>query len=74
MPIGGQLGNGAIEATPLAEDGFLYITDNSGVLYKIDASECVNAPKPGQARSNRALGRFPIGNVAGHCQDLVVVG
>jgi alcohol dehydrogenase (cytochrome c) len=37
VPIGGQLGNGAIEATPLAEDGFLYITDNSGVLYKIDA-------------------------------------
>jgi alcohol dehydrogenase (cytochrome c) len=24
------------EATPLAEDGFLYITDSWGVLYKID--------------------------------------
>jgi alcohol dehydrogenase (cytochrome c) len=38
VPLGGQVGNGAIEATPLAEDGFLYITDSSGVLYKIDAT------------------------------------
>ena len=38
VPLGGQLGNGAIEATPLAENGFLYITDSSGVLYKIDAT------------------------------------
>ena len=37
VPLGGQVGNGAIEATPLAENGFLYITDSSGVLYKIDA-------------------------------------
>jgi alcohol dehydrogenase (cytochrome c) len=28
--------NEFIEATPLAEDGFLYITDSWGVLYKID--------------------------------------
>src|SRR5262249_8459434 len=38
VPLGGQVGNGVIEATPLAEDGFLYITDSSGVLYKIDAT------------------------------------
>jgi glucose dehydrogenase len=38
VPLGGQVGNGAIEATPLAENGFLYITDSSGVLYKIDAT------------------------------------
>jgi alcohol dehydrogenase (cytochrome c) len=38
VPLGGQVGNGAIEATPLAESGFLYITDSSGVLYKIDAT------------------------------------
>src|SRR5260370_16806290 len=37
VPLGGQVGNGEIEATPLAENGFLYITDSSGVLYKIDA-------------------------------------
>ena len=28
---------GNLEATPLAEDGFLYVTDQWGVLYKIDA-------------------------------------
>jgi len=38
VPLGGQVGNGAIEATPLAENGFLYVTDSSGVLYKIDAT------------------------------------
>ena len=38
VPLGGQLGNSAIEATPLAENGFLYITDSSGVLYKIDVT------------------------------------
>ena len=38
VPLGGQVGNGAIEATPLAENGYLYITDSSGVLYKIDVT------------------------------------
>jgi alcohol dehydrogenase (cytochrome c) len=37
VPIGGGTGNEWLEATPLAEDGFLYITDVWGVLYKIDA-------------------------------------
>jgi hypothetical protein len=36
VPLGGTAGNEWIEATPLAEDGFLYITDSWGVLYKID--------------------------------------
>jgi len=34
--LAGGSGNEFIEATPLAEDGFLYITDSWGVLYKID--------------------------------------
>ena len=38
VPLGGGAGNEFIEATPLAEDGFLYITDSWGVLYKIDAT------------------------------------
>ena len=38
VPLGGQARNGGIEATPLAENGFLYITDSSGVLYKIDVT------------------------------------
>jgi alcohol dehydrogenase (cytochrome c) len=35
VPLAGTAGNEWIEATPLAEDGFLYITDAWGVLYKI---------------------------------------
>src|SRR5258705_5626107 len=38
VPLGGGAGNEWNEATPLAEDGFLYITDSWGVLYKIDAT------------------------------------
>jgi hypothetical protein len=36
VPLGGSTGNQWLEATPLVEDGFLYITDAWGVLYKID--------------------------------------
>jgi alcohol dehydrogenase (cytochrome c) len=38
VPLAGGAGKEFIEATPLAEDGFLYITDSFGVLYKIDAT------------------------------------
>src|SRR6266851_5019118 len=38
VPLAGTNGREFIEATPLAEDGFLYITDSWGVLYKIDAT------------------------------------
>src|SRR5580700_11558433 len=38
VPLAGAQGREFIEATPLAEDGFLYITDSYGVLYKIDAT------------------------------------
>jgi alcohol dehydrogenase (cytochrome c) len=37
VALGGTSANENLEATPLAEDGFLYITDQWGVLYKIDA-------------------------------------
>src|SRR5271169_4653258 len=36
VAIGGTSANENLEATPLAEDGFLYVTDQWGVLYKID--------------------------------------
>jgi alcohol dehydrogenase (cytochrome c) len=36
VAIGGAAVNENLEATPLAEDGFLYLTDNWSVLYKID--------------------------------------
>ena len=38
VPLGGSAGNESNEATPLVEDGFLYITDSWGVLYKIDGA------------------------------------
>src|SRR5262244_3153041 len=38
VPLGGGAGNEWVQATPLAEDGFLYITDSWGVLYKIDGT------------------------------------
>jgi alcohol dehydrogenase (cytochrome c) len=37
VAIGGSTINENLESTPLAEDGFLYVVDQSGVLYKIDA-------------------------------------
>ena len=36
IPLGGTASNEYNHATPLVEDGFLYTTDSSGVLYKID--------------------------------------
>src|SRR3954462_657393 len=36
VPLGGSTGNEWLEATPVVEDGFLYIVDAWGVLYKID--------------------------------------
>jgi alcohol dehydrogenase (cytochrome c) len=36
VALGGTSANEYIEATPLVEDGFLYITDVWGVVYKID--------------------------------------
>src|SRR5438874_13737266 len=38
VPLGGGSGNEFIHATPLAEGGFIYITDSWGVLYKIDGT------------------------------------
>jgi alcohol dehydrogenase (cytochrome c) len=36
VPLGGGAGNEFTNATPLVEDGFLYVTDSWNVLYKID--------------------------------------
>jgi alcohol dehydrogenase (cytochrome c) len=38
VPLGGGGGDEYIQATPLAEDGFLYISDSWGVVYKIDGT------------------------------------
>jgi len=36
VPLGGKAGNEYVEATPLVDNGFMYITDVWGVVYKID--------------------------------------
>jgi glucose dehydrogenase len=38
VPLGGSTGDEWLEATPLFENGFIYVTDSWGVLYKIDAT------------------------------------
>jgi glucose dehydrogenase len=48
----GTTGGEWIEA-PLVENGFIYITDSWGVLYKIDARRAT----PGGARGDRSLAR-----------------
>ena len=60
VALGGGAGNEFNEATALAEDGFLYITDSWGVLYKIDGTSGDAGrivwrmdPKQEQQRQNR---------------------
>jgi alcohol dehydrogenase (cytochrome c) len=60
VPLGGGSGSEFNEATPLAEDGFLYITDSWGVLYKIDGTSGDRGrvvwrmdPKQEQQQANR---------------------
>src|SRR6202795_1433466 len=55
VAIGGTAANENLEATPLAEDGLLYVVDQWGVLYKIDgrsgkAGRIVWRMDPGQEK------------------------
>ena len=36
LAIGGAAANENLQSTPLAEDGFLYVVDQWGVVYKVD--------------------------------------
>src|SRR6266571_3100825 len=68
VPLGGGAGNEFNEATALAEDGFLYITDSWGVLYKIDArsgdvGRIVWRMDPKQERQQRNRGAALWGNL-----------
>ena len=38
VPLGGSTGDEWLEATPLFENGFIYVTDSWGALYKIDGT------------------------------------
>src|ERR1700678_4317392 len=62
VPLGGSLGNEYNEATTLAEDGFLYTVDASGVVYKIDGTSGTVGrilwrmdPKQDRQTSNRGV-------------------
>ena len=68
VPLGGGAGNEYIMATPLAEDGFLYITDSWGVLYKIDGTSgevgrIVWRMDPKQQKQQRNRGATMWGNL-----------
>ncbi len=69
VAIGGTAANENLQATPLAEDGYLYIVDQWGVVYKIDVrsgdtGRIVWRMDPGQEKlplsqpRRRALGQF----------------
>src|SRR5882672_6666634 len=56
VAIGGTSANENLESTPLAEDGFLYVVDQWGVVYKIDgrsgdAGRIVWRMDPGQEKA-----------------------
>src|SRR5438552_12949026 len=68
VPLGGTSANEYTEATPLAEDGFLYITDVWGVVYKIDGrsgtgGNIVWKMNPGQEKPDRNRGVALWGNL-----------
>jgi alcohol dehydrogenase (cytochrome c) len=68
VPLGGGTGNEWIQATPLAEDGFLYITDSWGVLYRIDGTSgdvgrIVWRMDPKQQKQSRNRGATMWGNL-----------
>jgi alcohol dehydrogenase (cytochrome c) len=68
VPLGGGAGNEFSNATPLAEDGFLYVTDSWNVLYKIDTrsgdvGRIVWRMDPKQDRQMRSRGAALWGNL-----------
>jgi alcohol dehydrogenase (cytochrome c) len=68
VALGGSAGNEFTNATPLAEDGFLYVTDSWNVLYKIDATSgdagrIVWRMDPKQDRQMRSRGAALSGNL-----------
>jgi len=68
VPLGGKSANESIEATPLVEDGFMYIVDSWGILYKIDvrsgtAGKIVWKMDPKIERQDRNRGAALWGNL-----------
>ena len=68
LPLGGKAGNEYVEATPLVDNGFMYITDVWGVVYKIDVrsgteGKIVWKMDPGQQKPDRNRGVALWGNL-----------
>jgi alcohol dehydrogenase (cytochrome c) len=68
VALGGKSGNESLEATPLVEDGFMYVADGWGAVYKIDvrsgsAGHIVWKMDPGQGRLDRNRGVALWGNL-----------
>jgi alcohol dehydrogenase (cytochrome c) len=68
VPLGGASGNEYVEATPLVDDGFMYITDVWGMVYKIDvrsgtSGRIVWKMDPGQQKPDRNRGVALWGNL-----------
>ena len=66
LPLGGSSGNEYTEATPLVEDGFMYIADGWSVVYKIDvrsgtAGQIVWKMDPGSAEAGPQSRRRAVG-------------
>jgi alcohol dehydrogenase (cytochrome c) len=61
VPLGGASGNEYVEATPLVDDGMMYITNVWGVVYKIDVASGTSGRivwkmDPGQQKPDRNRG------------------
>src|ERR1700704_2819289 len=68
VAVGGTAGNEALEATPLVDDGFMYISDHWGAGYKIDVrsgtqGRIVWKMDPGQQKPDRHRGVALWGNL-----------
>src|SRR6202790_4758550 len=68
IPLGGSSGNEYVEATPLVDDGMMYVTDVWGVVYKIDVRSGTTGRilwkmDPGQKKPDRNRGVALWGNL-----------
>src|SRR5215510_3846232 len=68
VSLGGSAGNEALEGTPLVDDGFMYISDHWGAVYKIDvrsgtSGRIVWKMDPGQEKLDRNRGVALWGNL-----------
>jgi alcohol dehydrogenase (cytochrome c) len=68
VPLGGKSAGESIEATPLVDDGFMYMVDSWGVVYKIDVRSGTSGTivwkmDPKQANQDRNRGVALWGNL-----------